>query len=630
FLDIKHRIQTYGMPVDLLKTFGASDIPETETLFAGSLDFFKIAGSAGIAYEKPIVSSETFSWMKKDLMTNPIKWKVACDRLIVSGINQIVYHGWSYQPNPDKYPGHYSWRGHGFSEDLSPHSLYWKYYPILNGYVSRLQYIFQQGETVANVGIFYDKWNYTYKHLANEELEDGTLPGFDVKRVSGPISWFKRRSRSELDKHNALQQELGHQLMEMGYYYIHLNAELLTEKSEIVGNKLKIGSAELDALIFIEQSSINYEVIQRFDEIINAGIKIIFINQLPTRQSGYLNYKRNDKLVRDKINELQDHGLDLISDNIHLGKYLKSKLNIRSDLTFNQSESDFHYIHQRIGHRHFYFIRSGIQYSRNVSVIFNVAEMKGLENDKNFGVYELDLWTGDILKFDYLSKTSSPSSSSSSSSLSSLSFNLKFGPYESKLFMIYAEKDTPVNYDDNVQRYQVLQDINPIRLQSWNLKVEKRDVNGQTHEIDLNLSKLKDWRKIKNLKYCSGPGHYTTTFNLWKNEEIVMDPNVRVFLDLGKVNDVAEISINNEHVATLLVPYYQVDITDYISETEGNIHTLINDEIYLKITVTGTLQNRFVGYGKQHEDWKTFKRRILMPLGLIGPVRIVLKRLVNP
>jgi hypothetical protein len=104
---IKHRIQTYGMPVDLLKTFGAADIPETETLFAGSIDFFKIAGSAGIAHNKKIVSAETFSWAQRDLTINPIKWKVACDRLFISGINQIVYHGWTYQNHPEKYPGRY-------------------------------------------------------------------------------------------------------------------------------------------------------------------------------------------------------------------------------------------------------------------------------------------------------------------------------------------------------------------------------------------------------------------------------------------------------------------------------------------------------------------------------------------
>ena len=43
---IQHKIQTYGIRVDLLKAYGSADIPETEQLFAGGLlDFLKIAGS---------------------------------------------------------------------------------------------------------------------------------------------------------------------------------------------------------------------------------------------------------------------------------------------------------------------------------------------------------------------------------------------------------------------------------------------------------------------------------------------------------------------------------------------------------------------------------------------------------
>ncbi len=42
---IQHKIQTYGIRVDLLKAYGSADIPETEQLFAGGLlDFLKIAG----------------------------------------------------------------------------------------------------------------------------------------------------------------------------------------------------------------------------------------------------------------------------------------------------------------------------------------------------------------------------------------------------------------------------------------------------------------------------------------------------------------------------------------------------------------------------------------------------------
>jgi len=64
---MQHRIQAYGIRVDLLKAYGAADIPETEQLFAGGLTaFLKVAGSAGIIYNKPIVTSESLVWMGRD------------------------------------------------------------------------------------------------------------------------------------------------------------------------------------------------------------------------------------------------------------------------------------------------------------------------------------------------------------------------------------------------------------------------------------------------------------------------------------------------------------------------------------------------------------------------------------
>jgi hypothetical protein len=38
-------------------------------------------------------------WNTRDYYTTPQKWKVAADRLFVSGINQMIYHGFPYQ-NP--------------------------------------------------------------------------------------------------------------------------------------------------------------------------------------------------------------------------------------------------------------------------------------------------------------------------------------------------------------------------------------------------------------------------------------------------------------------------------------------------------------------------------------------------
>ena len=104
---LQSRIQAYGMRADTLKTYGIAHIPETEQLYAGgALDFLRLAGSAGAIYDKPLVSAESLIFGGRDHLTTPLKWKVAADRLFVSGINQMIYHGFPYQNPAYPYPGY--------------------------------------------------------------------------------------------------------------------------------------------------------------------------------------------------------------------------------------------------------------------------------------------------------------------------------------------------------------------------------------------------------------------------------------------------------------------------------------------------------------------------------------------
>jgi hypothetical protein len=55
------RVQAHGAPADLLKLYGDASIPETEQLAGGNtVNFMKLASSAGYDYGRKIVSSESF------------------------------------------------------------------------------------------------------------------------------------------------------------------------------------------------------------------------------------------------------------------------------------------------------------------------------------------------------------------------------------------------------------------------------------------------------------------------------------------------------------------------------------------------------------------------------------------
>ena len=608
---ILHRIQTYGMPVDILKTFGASDIPETESLFSGTLDFFKVAGSAGIIYEKQIVSSETFSWMRKDLMTTPLKWKVACDRLFVSGINQIVYHGWSYQTPNNEYPARYPWAGHGFSENLNCNSTLADYYPNLNLYVSRVQYLLWEGKIQTNIGLFFQHFNYSYKHLSkDEDMIEGTLPGYDAKRIGGPIPWFMRRARSKHDKEILLQQTIGHQLMEYGYYYCHINEDAML-KARINGGNLVIGSARLKVIVFPSTKFISIQLAEKLKNMVNAGVKVIFIDELPDRQSGFLNYKENDKEIVNTINELIGKDAKLLKKDENVGDYIFNSLGIEPGVMFDEPQTTITYIIKDIANLNvnnnnisrIYFFRHGGMNSLIVTITLV---------HKTGKPYILDLWNGTMEPLEQYKITPK-----------GIKIKLKFHPYGSKA-IIFKKMDvaTPnpniqdlheicIKHDNNYISLIRTKIVTPIRISTWNLNVNHRLHDGKIENLVLNISKLKDWRKIKILRYCSGPGIYKTSIKI---AEEYFNPNIRLILELGKVMDVAKVKINGKEIATLLIPSYSIDITQCIKEG-------INE---IEVSVVGTLQNRMIGYGKTIGGaWKKYAKRVLMPVGLIGPVKIV-------
>lgn len=601
---IKHRIQTYGMPVDLLQTFGASDIPETETLFSGALDFFKLAGSSGIIYEKPIVSSETFSWMRKDLMTNPIKWKVACDRLFVSGINQIVYHGWAYQPNPDEYPGHYPWKGHGFSEDMGTSSSYYDHYPELNEYVTRIQYILGSGTTKVQVGIYYQHWNYTYKHISGEDNEEGTLPGYDAKRIGGPIPWFMRRVRSEIDKTDKLQQDIGHELMEYGYNYVHLNEDAMgfgeLKYSDGSGGDhiFKVGNAELNAIILPSYEFISYDVAKKLHSLAENGIAIVFVGSVPWMQAGYLDYKKHDNEIRRLLDPSANENIFLIRRKDHTGSLLNEKIGVDPDVSFKKPEPFLAYIHKKIESGDVYFFRYGKPDYHSVNVSFN---------DDGKSCYRLDPWNGKIYR---MSEALEPDGD----------ILLDFAPYGS-IAVLFTDNEVADMLPNIGARNDMGCYIHPVQvenvaaLKKWNLTVKHRTAQGDRRDISLRDFVLVDWRRVKELRYCSGPGMYKTRF-IWGGTGKPESMNVEVYLCLGRVQDIANVRVNGVDLGHKIVPPYDFDITEVLQPGENTI----------EVEVTGTLQNRLIGYGKEHgSPWNAYAKRTLMPVGLLGPVSVELR-----
>lgn len=152
-----------------------------------------------------------------------------------------------------------------------------------------------------------------------------------------------------------------------------------------------------------------------------------------------------------------------------------------------------------------------------------------------------------------------------------------------------------------------LQRLEPVGAAGWKLAATGLVPSGKTAEIERDLPRLIDWSLDNELRGFSGRGMYSTTF------AVVADAGSRLILDLGNVREVAEVTVNGKHAATLLLRPYQVDITDLVQPGENT----------LEVAVTNTLYNAMILRDPPvFHPGPTENPSWLMSGGLIGPVRI--------
>ncbi|MHA1699886.1 MAG: glycosyl hydrolase [Promethearchaeota archaeon] len=601
---IKHRIQTYGIRVDLLRAYGCADIPETEQLFAGGiLDFLKLAGSAGIIYDKPLVTSESLVWMSRDYLTTPLKWKVGVDRLFVAGINQVIYHGFPYGPDVPwkEFPGYYPWSPPDFSSNLNKNNPFWQFFPVLNGYVTRCQYLLQQGRTSCNIAMYYPLFNYDHKYLVNEELGGGYLPGYDEPKLSGPVIWFLRRCSNKIDRFTRDFQVLGHQLMARGYFYTHVNDDVI-EKTQVDkdSEKALMGQARVKVLILPNIDKIPLSTAEKLVELANRGIHIIFYNKIPDAQPGFKNHEKNDKKVRQLLSGIKENtrkNIHFLDSRMDISFFIQETLHVEPDLLLDTPSDCIYYIHKVNDDtgNDIYFLRSASQDKIDARVGFKLTEIE------NKIPVILDPWTGDANRLSDFELNLDENR---------ITISIVFPPYGSKI-IAFIQDHVAASLPE-IQHPDMGELRRTIALKHWDLVVNKRNNNGTEEKIVLSLKKLKDWRKIKRLKYCNGPAFYKTTVMI---DDKYLDPSWRILLDLGKVHDTAIIRVNGQLVATILVPPYETEITSMVRSGANT----------LSIKVTCTLRNLLVGYGRENiknNAWRHYKRRSLMPAGIIGPANI--------
>ena len=156
------RIQNYGEPPASLASSRYADSIDGEGWSFRTLTSSRWASSASHLFGKPVTASETWTWLHSPAFrATPLDVKAEADQHFLSGINQLIGHGWPYSPPEAGTPG-WPFYAAAVLNDKNP---WWPVMPDLAAYLQRVSFLLRQGEPVADVALYApteDAWS-TFK-----------------------------------------------------------------------------------------------------------------------------------------------------------------------------------------------------------------------------------------------------------------------------------------------------------------------------------------------------------------------------------------------------------------------------------------------------------------------------------
>jgi alpha-L-rhamnosidase len=130
---------------------------------------------------------------------------------------------------------------------------------------------------------------------------------------------------------------------------------------------------------------------------------------------------------------------------------------------------------------------------------------------------------------------------------------------------------------------------------------------------------LSDWTKNEDegIRNYSGTAVYSKTFDLPKN----VRAGEKLFLDLGDVHEIAEVTLNGKNLGVLWFPPLRMEITDSVKKKDNR----------LEIKVVNTWYNRILADQSLPKEKRLTSTNIHLPAkatavssGLLGPVRLMI------
>lgn len=536
-----------------------------------------------------IVPAESFTsqdgegWkMYPGRMKNQTDWAFAC------GINRLVFHTFQNQFLPDGVvPG----------ATMGQYGVHWDrnqtWWPMVNGYhdyVSRCQYLLQQGNTVADI-----------LYLVPEGAPHVFLP-----------------PPSAIGDDKVLPDR-------KGYNFDACSVSQLRQAKVKDGKIVFPGGGSYSVLMLPETTDMSMYLLAAVQLLVNDGATVV--GNAPIRPPGLGGFPVSDQaaLIWADQNNIVNRMLDkdrkgkMISGwSAEAGslypKYEKtasllSSMNIQPDF---ESDAPIRYTHRQWPGTDVYFVSNTTDEKLTANLKFRSSRKR------------MEIWN----PIDGSRKLPNLNYQNSAGS----KLNESFEPYQS-LFVIFTD-DTL----SELAAYDLYKEFTTKSLdKGWKVTFDKK-LGGP--KAPVRFDSLVDWTTHSNdsIKYYSGIATYRTTFDRSL-------PGKRVMLNLGKVSNMCRVKVNGKELGIVWTAPWEIEITSALKDKNNLLeievvnlwpNRIIGDEKlpYDGLKDDNTWPDWLVNGTKRTSGRVTFstfpwfynKESALLPSGLVGPVQLLYQK----
>ncbi|MBL7969797.1 MAG: hypothetical protein JNK09_22535 [Prolixibacteraceae bacterium] len=602
------QFEPYGGPFNTPQGVALSDVPMAEFWTAGIGGISPQVPAAARASGKTVVGAEAFTGRPEvsQFTEDPAFLKSSADRVFAQGINRMILHHWVHQPFDDQYqPGMgMGWWGTHFGR----HQTWFEPGKAFFTYMARCQALLQYGEQPAD-------------YVCVDKLQ--------------------------------------------GQADLISSADFLRQNISVENGKLVLSSGRTYPFIVFSDSIMLPETAAKIKQLVAAGATVV--SPKPVKSPSLKNYPECDLELKKLAAEVWGRGVQNALEKGFIFTRLEDALKKTGITPDFQVEKAIAPTELKIAHRtspeaDIYFVSNQSEKAQAIAVSFRISGTQPeLWQAEDGSISNAPVWNdkdgrttvslnlkGIQSVFVVFRKAAAKADHLVSVAVNDSNTNWKIltGKSGSPVLRASEAVSAELFYASGKQKTVEVKPDAPVELSGlWKVSFAPKT----DRQFELDFTELIDFSKHSNksVNYFAGTATY--------RKKITLDAaslKARTILDLGEMNDIAEVRVNGKSAGVLWYPPYRTDITELLVSGENN----------LEILVTTNWANRLIGdeqepadfeWGKDrgekmgramlaYPDWfvknqprpsqgrKTFsvwyyyrKDSPLKPAGLVGPVRLV-------